>query len=145
MSNAWGHRDEWKCFGRNFLVTVKRHPEPVRDDDFRGPNRWCVYAYVYPKHPLFAEFKGNDMWQDAANAMPLHGGPSLLRWHRDDEGAPMSVQVGADYDHLHDERFTHCATQDDAAEVFADADELFEYLKTRDVPEKAIAQTEASE
>jgi hypothetical protein len=128
--SAWDHKDAWRRFGKDFMVEITRHsvarPESSPFDD--GPHRWCVYAYIYPKHPHFAAFSGRDMWQDAAVALPLHGGPSLLRWHYNDNGEPTSVQVGADYNHLHDNHYTHFATAEDAYSVFLDADELFERL-----------------
>lgn len=78
----WDHKDLWRKRGADFLVEVSRHSEPVREEsgcfDAEGPHRWCVYAYVYPKHPHFANFDGTDrMSQDAASALPLHGGPSF--------------------------------------------------------------------
>lgn len=127
--NDWRHKDEWKKDGSGFLVVVSRHSVEVADAwQPDGPHRWCVYAYVYPSHPHFAAFSGPDMWQEAASCMPLHGGPSLLRWHYDDNGKPTSVQVGCDYNHLHDSRYTHLATRDAAGSVFNDADELHEWL-----------------
>lgn len=125
----WDHKDEWHCRGKDFLIVVKRHTETPSLIDFdQGENRWCVYAYVYPKHPHFKNFNGPNMFQDAAHAMPFHAYPSFLRWHRDDDGNPTSVQVGADYNHLHDEHFTHFADAESAHEVFADAQQLHDYL-----------------
>lgn len=124
--STWRHKDIFSRDGENFMVQVSRHEE--RGDDYEGPHRWCVYAYIYPKHPLFGEFSGPAMYQPAATAMPLHCGPSLLRWHYYDDGKPSSVQVGADYHHLHDERFTFYETKGEAAAVFADAEALFSYL-----------------
>lgn len=129
---TWDHKDVWRRHGKDFLVTIEHFTVELREEaacyDSDQGHRWCVYAYVYPKHPHFAEFDGPQMWQDAATMMPFHGGPSLLRWHRDDDGKPTSVQVGADYNHLHDYRFTQMATQQDAYAVFSDADELFDWL-----------------
>jgi hypothetical protein len=130
---AWEKKDEWWAHGKNFLVVVKRH-ELTRTDEWEGPHRWAVYAYVYPKHRHYANFKGEHMWQPAASCMPFHGYPSLLRWHYDERGEPTSVQVGADYNHLHDDRFTRDATKEDAHEVFADAEELFRWLVDSDAP-----------
>lgn len=122
------HKDEWMREGRDFLVTVTRHSVQTLYDH-EGTHRWCVYAYVYPKHPHFARFDGTEtMWQDAATALPLHRGPSLCRKHMSAEGEVTSYQVGADYNHLHDDYFTHYATPDDAREVFSDADRLFAWL-----------------
>lgn len=125
----WDHKDEWRIRGRDFMVVVSRHTvNPV--DYWEGPNRWAVYAYIYPKHPHFANFEGPQMFQDAAACMPLHAGPSYLRWHRDEDGNPCSVQVGADYHHLHDD-FTHIATKQDAYRIFNDAKDLFDWLQGR--------------
>ncbi len=132
MTN-WRQSEEWKREGRGFLVVVKHYTIPVQSgwDDSDGRNRWNVYAYIYPKHPNFAAFSGPDMWQDAATEMPFHAGPSLLRWHYDDDKKPTSVQVGSDYSHLHDDYFSHYATPQDAAEVFSDAAQLFDWLTKR--------------
>jgi hypothetical protein len=131
MSPEWKHEDKWSRRGRNFLVTVTRHEVAVHEPE--GPHRWCVYAWIYPKHPRFARFEGDRMWQDAATELPFHGGPSLLRWHRAEDGTATSVQVGADYNHLHDDRFTYMANPAEAYAVFNDADGLFAMLEREDV------------
>lgn len=134
MTNAleWRHRDDWSLYGDNFLIVVSRHSVELSPfDRDEGQHRWAMYAYIYPGHRLFEDFHGPDMWQPAATALPLHGGPSLLRWHYDDNHNPTSVQVGADYHHIGDSRFSRYATMDDAYEVFADAEKLFDYLERR--------------
>lgn len=127
----WNHKDLWRMSGPDFMVEVSRHTEQpssyMRTEE--GPNRWAVYAYVYPKHPHFKRFAGREMFQEAASGMPLHCGPSFLHWHYNDDGEPTSVQVGADYHHLYDEHFTHYASRDDAFEVFQDAERLHAWLK----------------
>jgi len=132
MPENWDRKDEWRRLGTDFLVSVSRHNGYVAKGDDRGINRWAVYAYIYPNHPLFKTFTGDDMFQDAAQKLPLHGGcmggVSFLEWHHKD-GKPCSVQVGGDYDHLHDRCFTHYATAEEAGEVFQDADRLFNYLQ----------------
>ena len=123
---SWKHKDEWRRNGKNFAVVVSRHMESTIGGD--GPNRWCVYAYIYPKHPYFSEFdQAGPMYQNAASAMPLHGGPSLLEFPMYD-GKVSSAKVGADYNHIYDDAFTHYATKDDAYEVFRDAEKLFDWL-----------------
>ena len=125
------HNDEWSVHGTDFVVRVTRHTaQPSSYDQYEGVNRWAVYAYIYPSHPHFANFAGDDMCQDAASMMPMHGGPSYLRRHFYD-GKECSIQVGADYQHLHDEHFTHYATKEDAREVFIDAEYLFNWLQER--------------
>ncbi len=134
MSASWNRKELWRRAGDGFSVEVSRH-ECTPDDYGKGPHRWAVYAYIYPKHPHFKNFSGDSMFQDASNIMPFHGGPSYLRWHVDagPEKTITSVQVGADYDHLYDSPFTHMATAEDADEVFADAEALFIWLQERSV------------
>lgn len=125
----WRHKDSWGRRGKDFMVEVTRHRSELGVDECgEGPHRWCVYAYIYPSHPHFASFSGPHIWQDATQALPLHGGCSLLNYPMY-EGKVTSVQVGADYHHLHDDRFTHYATADEARVVFEDAEELFEKLQ----------------
>ena len=123
-------------WGDDFLVEVSRHAEPVREEsgcyDSEGPHRWAVYAYVYPKHAHFAAFNGTEeMWQEAAAQMPMHGGPSFCRKHLNAKAEVTSYQVGADYHHLHDWRYTQMATKDEAYSVFRDAEELHAWLTER--------------
>lgn len=131
--SEWRHKDVWGMDGKDFMVQVSRHSvtliSPGGGYDAEGPHRWCVYAYIYPKHPHFAAFDGTEaMWQDAAAMLPLHGGPSLCRKHLDADGKVTSYQVGADYNHLHDWPYTQYATKDDARAVFSDAAELHAWL-----------------
>ena len=125
----WDKKDEWHRRGKDFLVVVKRHSvAPSSYSQYEGVHRWTMYTYIYPTHRLFGAFSGPDMWQPAAVDLQMHGGPSLLRWHTDNDGKPCSVQVGADYNHLHDEHFTNYAIPEHADEVFSDADRLFQHL-----------------
>lgn len=129
MMDNWKRKELWHRRGEGFCVEVSRHTEaPLYDSE--GPNRWCVYAYIYPAHPHFEKFEGDKMWQDAATTLPLHGGPSILRWHRDANGNPTSVQVGADYHHDGDSGYTFCDEAEDAYSVFRDADDLVAWLET---------------
>lgn len=75
------------------------------------------------------------MYQDAATELPLHAGPSFLQCHTDGNGVTTSVQVGADYNHLHDDHFTHYATAEDAMSVFLDADDLAKFLAAESTPD----------
>jgi hypothetical protein len=125
--SEWDHKDEWRMRGDNFMVTVTRHTVSIFEMD-EGPNRWAVYAYIYPDHPHFHKFDGKSIYQDACNAMPLHAGASLVRWHKDDDGKICSVQVGADYNHLYDAHYTLAETKVDASSVFFDASKLFTWL-----------------
>ena len=137
MSAADGFRRKelWSMDGKDFMIQVSRHEEPVHFPsgcyDETGPHRWCVYAYIYPKHPHFAAFDGTEnMWQDATAGLPLHGGVTYCRKHVDASGTVTSYQVGADYNHLYDSYFTRCDTPDEASEVFNDARQLHKLLTT---------------
>lgn len=121
----WKHKDEWKVSGENFTIVVSRHAGSADCGD--GPNRWCVYAYIYPKHPYFSKFDGPFMYQDAANAMPLHGGPTFFKYQMHGEKIS-SVKVGCDYNHYQDTHFTHYATTEEAYQVFEDAEDLYNWL-----------------
>lgn len=128
----FNHQDIWRLRGSGFLVTVVRTTvdiSPEYNFDNLGPNRWAVYAYIYPKHTCFAGFDDSGIWQEAAMALHFHGGPSFFQFNYDKTGEKQSVQVGADYNHLYDEEFSHYATKDEAAEVFDDATQLYAYLQ----------------
>lgn len=147
----WEHKEEWRASGTShlgFCVVVSRHEVGVRDDDDRGPHCWCVYAWIYPGHPRFKRFKDESIFQDAATELPLHGGvitnATLVRKHYTAKEGVISVQVGSDYRHLHDERFTHMATRDEAREVFRDAERLVEFLKAENTPDVVAQPAQAA-
>lgn len=128
----WTHHDEWtlRSSANTHTVTVKhRFEAPYRSgfyDRNDGGHRWFVYGYVYPKHPLFAKFDGDSLWQAATDDLPLHGGCTYLHYHRDGDGKVVSIQFGADYRHLHDDRFSYAEEFD--GDVKNDAEGLFERL-----------------
>ena len=125
----WKHSESWKRRGKDFLVEVNRHEVGPSDDPCEGPNRWAVYAYIYPEHPHFAKFNGPNIWEDAAQVMPLHRGASLLEYPMYG-GNVTSVKVGADYHHLGDNH-TNDASREDDLSIFNDADRLFDWLQTK--------------
>lgn len=136
---TWEHKDTWRQRAPTFLVEISRHNGGEYCET--GPHRWCVYAYIYPTHPRFKRFDGTaNYWQQAVDELPLHGGPTYMITHLGYDGAAdkvTSYQVGCDYSHLGDERFTHMATLDDARSVQADADRLFAFLAAEELDAKA--------
>ncbi len=130
----WTHKDIWRRRAPTYSVEIEHFTVPADIILADDGNRWTVNAYIYPFHPLFAVFEGESHSQPALANMPLHGSclshVSLVRFHyrHEDLGNPTCVQVGADYNHLHDERFAHYETREDAAEVFADAERLIVWL-----------------
>jgi hypothetical protein len=130
VSKNWIHKDIWTRREKSFCVQVSRHEVSSYPFEELGPNRWCIYAYIYPSHSYFLKFKGTDLWQEATLTMPLHGGCSFLEWKEHDKQIT-SIQVGADYNHLHDRDYTFFATKEEAVSVFIDAEELIEWLERR--------------
>jgi len=134
-------RKEWSRKGGTFNVQVVNHFKDVSatmatyaehglsQDD--GGQRWNVYAFIFPVHPLFALFdpKSDSFYQDVIAEMPFHSGASYLRRHFNDKGEVVCYQVGSDYNHLCDERFTRAYEPDEAGSVFRDACDLFEHLE----------------
>jgi hypothetical protein len=123
----WEPKREWWHHGKNFLVVVKHHIS--QSESGRAPNRWNVYAYIYPKHWHFQEIKSESLYQDAAIAMPFHCGASYVRRHLSEDGVS-AYQVGSDYDHLGDDRICESSPEDQcpSGEVFQDADRLIAWL-----------------
>ena len=130
--SKWVHKDIWRKYGNKFLIEVSRHDQELSEIDRafgRGPNLWTIYAYIYPGHPRFSAFEGSDMWQPAASALPMHGGPSFMHVH-ESKGVITSYQVGCDYRHLHDDYFSTMGA-DEVGRFMDDADEIFEYLSAK--------------
>jgi len=133
MNPNWKHVDKWVLRGDGrFVVEVSRHSETPSRYCEEGEHRWCVYAYVYPTHPLFAKFdKTKDIFQDCVKDAPLHWGCTLIEYphyRSGDEVICTSVKFGADYHHIDDGHFTFMATAAEAEGVFADAEELHAWL-----------------
>jgi len=117
------------------MIVVSRHFVERSEIEWdKGTNRWATYAYLYPKHDLFKTFTvDGGMFQDAARALPLYKGPSYFVAHRDNNGENelTSFQIGCDYDHLHDDHYSHHGDDDPPADVFENAEKLFQHLSQR--------------
>ena len=121
--------DVWKREGKDFLIEVK-HSTTTPYLDFEGRNKWFIYAYLYPKHNKFGEFVSEEIYQDATEYMPLHGGCTYCKKHIDSFVNITSIQVGCDYQHYGDENYSFMSDEEEAQSVFYDANKLFEYLST---------------
>lgn len=131
LTPSWAHQEHWIQQGEGFLVTVTRREEISDGRDARGPHRWSVTATLYPAHPHFTAFQGDDFQQEAALALPLYHdglGPSFLYTACDAKGLSSSIQVGTEY---LDEGYTRHALQEDASLIFHDAVQLFQWLQDR--------------
>ena len=126
----------WRRRYDQFLIEVLRQtrsPRKTEDWEECGPHLWKVDAYIYPGHWHFAAFSGNEHWQPATDVMPLHGGCTFLRyhWRQGETGLVVSaVQVGCDYNHLHDEIHTRDAG---GFAPFRDAKRLANWLLEQEV------------
>ena len=120
VTENWKHKDEWKREGSKHSVVVSRHTNHAGDE-----HRWCVYLYIYPGHPRFSQFNPDrGMWDQPS--YECHSYVSLFKTHRRGNGDIGSFQLGWDYSHDGDHRFTEYATADDASSVFWDANKLFD-------------------
>ncbi len=131
MESDWKKKQIWTKRLDTFAVEI-HHWNADLDPKYNynnedGGHRWNVYAYIYPTHWHFKEFKSNlTMFQEAALVLPIHG-HSMLEYHKKKDGEIMSVQVGGDYNHLHDQGYTFM----DESQFYVierDANELIEWL-----------------
>ena len=126
----------WQRRYDQFSIEVVRQTQPRKMDvrhDHRGPYLWTLYAYIYPPHPHFAAFSGNEHWQPATDDMPLHGGCTFVEyyWKQGKTGLVVTaVQVGCDYNHPHDEVHTRDA---EGFAPFRDAKRLAIWLLEQEV------------
>lgn len=135
-------RREWSSKCNTFNVQVVQHFRDVSatQEAFKaqgwapddGGWRWNVYAFIFPSHPAFAKFnpESDSFYQDVIAGMPFHSGASYIRRHFDHLGRVTCFQVGSDYNHLGDDRFTFMDSVFGAERVFADAIDLIRYLET---------------
>jgi hypothetical protein len=133
---SWMRKNIYQLRSGHFMVSVEHSlVERVEPTSYQreGVNRWHVYAYIYPKHDLFNKLVGDEFGQTEVHSLPLHGGATYFKRHFFANGECCSIQVGADYNHIDDIRFSYYENMEDAKEVFDDAEELFSYLsKPRD-------------
>ena len=126
MEKVWDKKELWIKRHETFAVEVSRHDGLAYDR--RGKFRWCVYAYIYPNHPLFSEIESGKEYEPPICDMPFHGGCTFLNANRNDSGGITSWKIGCDYNRLYDDYYTHMETKEDALSVFMDAENLIAYL-----------------
>lgn len=133
----WDHKDIWRKREDKFLIEISRHEVDYKEKD-KGSSRWCIYIYIYPGYFLFEKILKEGRHSDIINDMPLHGGESYFQKHINEKGEITSIQIGADYDHLHDDRYSFYNTKENASSVFADADNLFNWAKINNKEKESI-------
>ena len=90
-------------------------------------HHWNVYVYIYPDHPMFDKIEEERI---RLVSLPLHGGVSYHEWFYNSTGAAICKKIGSDYQHAHDSRFTGYSTEDEAWEVFKDAEVLIQFMES---------------
>jgi len=125
------HSETWQEKGENFTVEIKHWKCPsfdIRTDEKFIADRWNVYAYIFPKHPVFDEISTDHLFLDHHITDMFHWGLSYHQWNYDKDGKVYSKKLGSDYDHLHDnyERVSDI----ERTPTQNDANELIEYLKS---------------
>jgi len=136
--DGWRHKDVWttnRVSGDDFVIEVVRFAsKPYFRNE--GENKWCVYVYVYPQHPLFKKINPTvgdtiSIYDERLPNMPLHGGCTYTKIHLTDDGKEItSIQIGADYSHYGDELYSIMATKDEAWRIFNyDAEELYKWMQ----------------
>lgn len=134
----YSHKDVYTR-RKGILFTIEICRLSVEDYDpykefSRGENRWFVYAYLYPNHPLWEFLKekstDNPSWLFNLN---VHGNMSYYSVWKDVKCNVTSYELGWDYNHPGDDRFTYYKTPEEARSVFCDADRLYSILSNPDV------------
>jgi len=121
------HSETWELRGKNFTVEIKhwKHARYTHEHEIEPEvNRWNVYAYIFPKHPIFNEI--NEKLFDNDIGGVFHCGLSYNTWKYDEDGQITCKQLGSDYQHLHD-------NYESTSDIYStpcqtDAQELFEHL-----------------
>lgn len=117
--------------GENFTICIKQ--SICEKDKFfnTGGNLWTLYAYIFPKHKLFEKLriKSESCYPEITYSMPLHMGCSYYEEYFDQNQNPIRLEVGCDYNHLYDERYSFMENEEQASTIFIDAEVLFNYCE----------------
>lgn len=136
--------ETWQQRGDGFLIEIKRWQDERRDvdtDELRTINHWNVYAYIYPKHPLFEEIEDAGLFLQHPIREFFHCGLSRHSWNRNKDGNISSKELGSDYQHLHD-NYEYC-TNIGSTPTEQDAERLFEYLAKASVKKPEPVEVKA--
>ena len=126
ISTVWQHTNKYLTRKSNFSVEVVHSKTP---GIYTEENHWCIYAYIYSNHPSLELFTSDEIYQNATESFPFHGGCSFVRRNYNSEGEVVSVQVGCDYNHYRDDDYLTMSTIEEAGSIFYDAEKLVKYLE----------------
>lgn len=126
----WTYVEHWIRSRETFAVEITRS-----DFGYKPGSLWNVYGYAYRGHALFVEMNKIDNLSDTnfhepLKDAPLHCGNSRTRRHFNSARVAMSIQFGADYNHLHDDHYADYDDLDAVPDVKRDAKNLFNWLET---------------
>lgn len=114
--------ETWKSevFDEKFLVEVKHWMSSSYE------NIWNTYIYLYEKFPGF------DNLEDRISSSPVHfvGGCTFSNfYYKKESPKPYCIKYGNDYNHIWNYQEIRQSTQDEAQQIFMDAEQLFNNLK----------------
>ena len=115
ISTSWQYRH------KNFMVEVTHWDRGLQQTGTvrdlltllspEGSNCWCIYAYIFPGHPLMGAISAGQV-SPVALPLPWHCGQTYRHETFDAQGKPLCVKAGADYQHYGDELFSRLTPLD---------------------------------
>ena len=118
----WKKQNAWVLRHTRFSIEVNHIPR----NEYDG-NRWFVYAYIYPSHPLFQLIEAENIFDPVLGSLTLHGGCTYNSWCRDSSGKVISKKIGCDYQHEWDNYGDY--DEKDVGVIFYDAEILCQELE----------------
>ena len=112
-------------YNKKYMVQIKTWNRGSEE------NKWNVYCYLYPGHPLCNSADAQSILNDY-----FHWGITFEHIRREGNGIITTVQLGSDYEHLDDD-YSHCSELFQVPEIVADAKILYDFLEN-------VTQTEAN-
>jgi len=113
----------WFQDGKNFRVEARYWIS-------HGQNKYNVYIYLFPEHPLFAECR-EEIW-GCPDGLTLHWGSTYCEWIRDKDGVVTCKSYGSDYAHSGDNYENEIDPMN--TPIFYDAQKIFDELEMATTP-----------
>lgn len=138
---VWSKSETWTRYASTFSVQVVHWEVSTSTDSEDGGQRWNVYAIISDKHPRFKLIESCDIWQEVLQELPLYWGCTFVQKSAMRFG--QHVKVGSDYAHVNDEEYMRASHENTAAarQVFADAQELYDFLLKEEQAESTSNDT----
>jgi len=129
---TWDKNELWSKHSDTFSVEVKHWKSGEK-------NIWNVYVRLFfmgeKSHPIFNPISNLKNSYEVDDFISFHGGCTFMQQvHTTDcFDSNKSIEIGCDYCHLDDDRFSIIDSMERAHEVFQDAESIFNNLKTKEV------------